>query len=184
MDDDVTVADQGLRRLDVNPTLRIPFTRWQFLTINSSVIVARHVLDREPRRFTRPDPRRDRTVLLRFPVAHHRPGVQPDLEHARERLRGEVQARHRADAGDSTGHGGRSVRPDRRARRPRLRRRQRDPLYLQPRQPGLREEGKQPRDHQRRALAELLHRRAGRAVRPLLPIQSTTATARTSPRWR
>lgn len=37
IDDDVTVTDQGLSRLDVNPTLRIPFTRWPFLTINSAV---------------------------------------------------------------------------------------------------------------------------------------------------
>ncbi|HJR61021.1 MAG TPA: putative LPS assembly protein LptD [Vicinamibacterales bacterium] len=35
--DDVTLTDQGLTRLDVSPTLRIPFTRWPFLTINSSV---------------------------------------------------------------------------------------------------------------------------------------------------
>ncbi len=30
-------ADQGLTRIDVNPTLRIPFTRWPFLTLNSTV---------------------------------------------------------------------------------------------------------------------------------------------------
>jgi LPS-assembly protein len=36
-EEDVTVRDQGLTRLDVSPTLRIPFTRWPFLTINSSV---------------------------------------------------------------------------------------------------------------------------------------------------
>ncbi len=29
--------DQGLSRADVNPTLRIPFTRWPFLTVNSTV---------------------------------------------------------------------------------------------------------------------------------------------------
>ncbi len=34
---DVTVSDQGLTRVDVSPTLRIPFTRWQFLTVNSVV---------------------------------------------------------------------------------------------------------------------------------------------------
>ncbi len=37
INDDVTIADQGLSRVDVNPTLRIPFTRWPFLTINSAV---------------------------------------------------------------------------------------------------------------------------------------------------
>jgi LPS-assembly protein len=35
--EEVTVQDQGLTRMDVNPVLRIPFTRWRFLTINSSV---------------------------------------------------------------------------------------------------------------------------------------------------
>ncbi len=32
-----TVVDQGLTRLEVSPTLRIPFTRWPFLSVNSSV---------------------------------------------------------------------------------------------------------------------------------------------------
>jgi LPS-assembly protein len=35
--DDVTALDQGLTRLDINPVVRIPFTRWPFLTLNSSV---------------------------------------------------------------------------------------------------------------------------------------------------
>jgi hypothetical protein len=35
---DVRVSDQGLTRLDVAPILRIPFTRWPFLTANSSVV--------------------------------------------------------------------------------------------------------------------------------------------------
>jgi LPS-assembly protein len=35
--DDVTLSDQGLTRLELNPTLRIPFTKWPFLTVNSSV---------------------------------------------------------------------------------------------------------------------------------------------------
>lgn len=35
--DDETLNDQGLTRLDVNPTLRIPFTKWPFLTVNSVV---------------------------------------------------------------------------------------------------------------------------------------------------
>jgi LPS-assembly protein len=29
--------DRGLTRMDVNPVVRIPFTKWQFLTVNSSV---------------------------------------------------------------------------------------------------------------------------------------------------
>ena len=34
---DVKVSDQGLTRMDINPTLRVPFTKWQFFTINSVV---------------------------------------------------------------------------------------------------------------------------------------------------
>lgn len=37
MKDDVELTNQGLSRFDVHPTLRVPFTRWQFLTINSAV---------------------------------------------------------------------------------------------------------------------------------------------------
>ena len=35
--DATTVQDQGLDRLDVVPVVRLPFTRWPFLTINTSV---------------------------------------------------------------------------------------------------------------------------------------------------
>lgn len=35
--EDETVLDQGLTRMEVTPTLRIPFTRWPFLSVNSSV---------------------------------------------------------------------------------------------------------------------------------------------------
>jgi LPS-assembly protein len=34
---DVKTADQGLTRFDVNPSLRIPFTKLQFFTVNSSI---------------------------------------------------------------------------------------------------------------------------------------------------
>ncbi len=34
---DVKVSDQGLTRFDVSPTLRIPFTKWPFFTVNSVV---------------------------------------------------------------------------------------------------------------------------------------------------
>jgi LPS-assembly protein len=33
----LTSDDNGLSRFDLNPTLRIPFTRWPFLTVNSTV---------------------------------------------------------------------------------------------------------------------------------------------------
>jgi LPS-assembly protein len=35
--EDVTLVDQGLTRLDFSPTVRVPFTRWPFLTLNSVV---------------------------------------------------------------------------------------------------------------------------------------------------
>jgi LPS-assembly protein len=35
--EDVTIEDRGLTRMDVNPVLRMPFTRWPFLTFNTSV---------------------------------------------------------------------------------------------------------------------------------------------------
>jgi LPS-assembly protein len=35
--DDVELSDQGLSRFDISPTVRIPFTRWPFLTVNTSV---------------------------------------------------------------------------------------------------------------------------------------------------
>ena len=35
--DDVKTSDQGLTRVDVSPSLRIPFTRLQFFTVNSSI---------------------------------------------------------------------------------------------------------------------------------------------------
>ncbi|MBA3298248.1 MAG: LPS-assembly protein LptD, partial [Acidobacteria bacterium] len=37
IDKDVTTADRGLTRFDVNPTVRVPFTKWPFLTVNSVV---------------------------------------------------------------------------------------------------------------------------------------------------
>ncbi len=35
--DDVTLSDSGLTRFDVSPTVRVPFTRWPFFTINTSM---------------------------------------------------------------------------------------------------------------------------------------------------
>ena len=34
---DETQTDSGLHRIDLNPTLQIPFTRWPFLTVNSAI---------------------------------------------------------------------------------------------------------------------------------------------------
>ena len=35
--DDVKTSDQGLTRMDVNPVVRIPFTRWPFLGVTSAI---------------------------------------------------------------------------------------------------------------------------------------------------
>ena len=35
--DDVKTTDRGLSRVDLSPSMRVPFTRWPFLTVNSSV---------------------------------------------------------------------------------------------------------------------------------------------------
>jgi LPS-assembly protein len=35
--DDVEISNQGLTRVEVTPTMRFPFTRWPFLTINTAV---------------------------------------------------------------------------------------------------------------------------------------------------
>jgi hypothetical protein len=45
--DDVKTTDQGLTRFDVSPSLRIPFTKLQFFTVNSSIAWRGHVLDRK-----------------------------------------------------------------------------------------------------------------------------------------
>lgn len=36
-ENDVETSNTGLTRFDINPTLRVPFNRWQFLTVNSVV---------------------------------------------------------------------------------------------------------------------------------------------------
>jgi LPS-assembly protein len=35
--DDVELSNQGLTRVDVNPAIRFPFTKWPFLTVNTAV---------------------------------------------------------------------------------------------------------------------------------------------------
>ena len=35
--DDEEISNQGLTRMDVNPVLRVPFPRWAFLSVNSSI---------------------------------------------------------------------------------------------------------------------------------------------------
>ncbi len=104
--------------------------------------------------------------ILRLSDADHGTGVQPHLEHAGQRLRGEVQARHRARAHHPAHHGDRHVRPDRPARRHGLHRRRHHEVHVWRREPPVREEAVVARDSERDGGAELLHRRARSAVRP------------------
>ena len=77
---DVKVSDQGLTRMDVNPTLRVPFTKWQFLTVNS-VVAWRGTywtesLDDNNQQVEDPIGRRYFDLQTRVTG----PGVQPDLD--------------------------------------------------------------------------------------------------------
>ena len=37
IDDDVELSNRGLSRFDINPTVRLPFRRWPFLSVNSAI---------------------------------------------------------------------------------------------------------------------------------------------------
>ena len=100
--DNVKTSDTGPDAVGRQPVLRVPFTRWPFLTVNSSVSWRGT--------YWTESLATDRNVAgarvgigrqyLRFAGADHGARVQPDLEHAEQRVRREVQARHRADADD------------------------------------------------------------------------------------
>ena len=42
------MVDQSLTRYDLLPRMRLPFTKWQFLTVNSTVGFRTTSLDGEP----------------------------------------------------------------------------------------------------------------------------------------
>ena len=48
--DGVRSNDQSLSRVDATPSLQFPWTKWPFLSVRSSISLASHLLDREPRR--------------------------------------------------------------------------------------------------------------------------------------
>ena len=162
------LTDQGLDRIDFTPLIRFPFTRWPFLTVNSSVSLAQHLLDARARSptagATEPISRR----YLRDAVRNRRPGLRPHLEYAEQRVHRAVQARRRAvlDIQRTTAH--RQPRTDRPARRARLRSWATSRAYLRRQQPHLREAAKSDAPAIAREIisvvadAELLHRRAGR----------------------
>ena len=106
--------DQGLTRVDFAPTVRIPFTQWPFLTVNSTVgwrgtywteslVNGEQVPESVSRQY------------LRLQLQHHRAGLQPHLQRRRDRRR-EAQARHRAGLHDQARIRDRRLRPHRPAR--------------------------------------------------------------------
>ena len=103
----------------------------------------------------------------------HRPRVRQDLGHAEHRLLGTDEARHRAVDLDRAHHRGRQLRADRQNRQHRLDRRRHHAAALRGGQPALRATGGAgcAGVPDRRARADLLHRRAGVAVRPAVPDQ-------------
>ncbi len=136
---DVRKSDQGLTRLDVNPTVRIPFTKWPFLSVNSSVgwrgtywteSLANGV--QVPESITRQY--FDFQSRITGPVFNRIFNPKDGNGH-------EVQARHRAVGPASAHDAHRQLRPDRPDRGPRLCRRQRDAGDLRADQPPVREAG-------------------------------------------
>ncbi len=162
------VVDNGLSRFDIFPRVRVPFTKWQFLTV-STTAAARYTYWTERKDSSGLNVRRpDQPKLLRHGGAGERPDLQQNLESARQQVRGEDQALDRADLQRAADFGHRRLRPVRDNRRHRHGRRQSHPRELRGRQPDL------PQARRRRpvdrsvdghAWAELLHRCPRRAVR-------------------
>jgi lipopolysaccharide export system protein LptA len=147
----------GLKRIDIVPTLRFPFTRLQYLTFNSSIryhetFWSESYAPRESAAGCAPP-------LLRSHLVDHRPGVHQDLQHTGERLRPEVQARHRTELDHLAQDQLRQRSADHPARGHGLRGRRAHRLHLRDQQPVLREEGERAGDSQREPPADVLHRR-------------------------
>ena len=133
----VSINDQGLTRLDVTPTLRIPFTRWPFLSVNSTVgwrgtywteslVDGKQVNESISRQYFEFASRITGPVFSRIFNAGATEGVK--LKHVIEPVF-TIQAR--------LGH--RRVRPHCQARVARLRRRGRVGTRLRPEQPAVRQ---------------------------------------------
>ena len=88
---------------------------WPFLTVNSTIGVARHLLDREPRQRAA---RSDEPIGRQYFDLHSRMTgpVFSRIFNAGETGRPEAQARHRAGLRDPPAHGHRRLRSDRSAR--------------------------------------------------------------------
>ena len=163
-------TDQSLNRLDFAPALRVPFTKWSFLTANSSLAWrgtywtesienSAQVADPIGRKYFDLQTRITGPVFQRI---FNTPGG---------RLRREVQTRHRAVFHDPAGHRDRQLRPDRQDRWHGLPDRRRDAIHVRPQQPALRQEGSLARDYQRDHPSVRLQRQECCAVRSPLPEQ-------------
>ena len=164
--------DRGLTRIDVIPTVRFPFTKWPFLTVNSSVGWREHLLDREPRR--QPASRCRTASTASTSTCRRASPARSSTGSSTRRTAAtpEVQARDRADVHRSSASP-RSTTSTRSCKLDgtRLRRRRRhDALTYGLEQPALRQEGDLARDRQRR--------RSRRATTPTPRRRSTTAATR------
>ena len=168
--------DQGLTRMDFAPTLRIPFTRWPFLTVNStigwrgtywteSLVDGQQVPEPIGRQFFDFNSRITGPVFSRIFNAGATEGLK--LKHVIEPI-----------VHDPPDHRDRRVRSHRQARgRHRLHRRQRLAGQLRAQQPAVRQADDVARSPQRGDDPELLHRRARDAVRSVLSEQQLRGDA-------
>jgi len=162
-----TGTDTGLRRLDVSPAVRVPFRKWAFFTVNTS-IGWRYPVGGEPGPADgAPGAGGGGPIVRRSADPDRGPRVQPDLEHAGQRLRREVQAYDRAVGERAAGHGLRRVAADRPARLGRPRGGRHDADYLRREQPPVREtedrarRGEVAGDPERHRQADVLHEGGG-----------------------
>ena len=98
----VAVNDQGLTRVDVAPIVRIPFTKWPFLSVNST-IGWRGTYWTESLVNGKQVPESHQPPVFRLQLADHGSGLQPHLQRGRDRGP-EAETRHRAglhDTGES-----------------------------------------------------------------------------------
>ena len=167
--DEITIQNQGLTRLDFTPTLRIPFTRWPFLSINSSIGWRATYWTESLVNGVQVDESIGRQFFDLY-LAGDWTRLQPDLQLRRDR-RPETQARHRTRLRDPPSLGHRRFRSHRSARVARLHCRQRLGIQLRAQQSPLRQADHVTRSSQRRAEPELLHRRARGAVRSAISEQ-------------
>ena len=141
--------------------------------------LARHVLHsrslsaERPRRSVTDDPLEP--SVLHAAGADHRAGLQPDLGHAEQRVRREVQAHRRAVPQHHPHVRDRQLQPDHPDRRDGHHRRRQHAVLLRGEQPVLRQAARRSRaaepgarDSRRVDVADVLHELAGVAIRPAI----------------